>query len=157
MAFTAVVGKELMGISYNPEQDGKTIMSTYSHNSQNVTESETDTAESTGEDLSELQDAVAKMKTSRPSMGEMFGDPDSNQPVNEDMNVDNVKSTKAGDDESTSEQEIEKTPKLKENKTEPKRRFRDSFNANEIEEAKATGRAQLGLAFGKCYLRIFLL
>jgi hypothetical protein len=151
MAFTAVVGKELMGISYDPEQDGKAIMSTYSHSSQNETESETDTAESTGEDLSEFQDAVAEMKTSRPSMGEMFGDPDSDQPVNENMNGDNVKSTtKAEDDESTSEQETEKTSKLTENKTEPKRRFRDSLNANEIEEAKATGRAQLGLAFGKC-------
>ena len=157
MAFTAVVGKELMGISYNPEQDGKTIMSTYSHNSQNETASETDTAESTGENLSEFQDAVAEMKTSRPSMGEMFGDPDSDQPVNENANGDNVKSTKAGDDESTSEQEIEKTPELTGNKTEPKRRFRDSLNANEIEEAKATGRAQLGLAFGKCYLRRCLL
>jgi hypothetical protein len=151
MAFTAVVGKELMGISYDPEQDGKAIMSTYSHSSQNETESETDTAESTGEDLSEFQDAVAEMKTSRPSMGEMFGDPDSDQPVNENMNGDNVRSTtKAEDDESTSEQETEKTSKLTENKTEPKRRFRDSLNANEIEEAKATGRAQLGLAFGKC-------
>ena len=29
----------------------------------------------------------------------------------------------------------------------PKNRFRDSLNASEIEEAKATGRAQLGLAF----------
>ena len=29
----------------------------------------------------------------------------------------------------------------------PKSRFRDSLNASEIEEAKATGRAQLGLAF----------
>ncbi|MGK3743564.1 MAG: hypothetical protein ACI8RD_006048 [Bacillariaceae sp.] len=151
MAFTAVVGKELMGISYDPEQDGKAIMSTYSHSSQNETESETDIAESTGEDLSEFQDAVAEMKTSRPSMGEMFGDPDSDQPVNENMNGDNVRSTtKAEDDESTSEQETEKTSKLTENKTEPKRRFRDSLNANEIEEAKATGRAQLGLAFGKC-------
>jgi hypothetical protein len=151
MAFTAVVGKELMGISYDPEQDGKAIMSTYSHSSQNETESETGIAESTGEDLSEFQDAVAEMKTSRPSMGEMFGDPDSDQPVNENMNGDNVRSTtKAEDDESTSEQETEKTSKLTENKTEPKRRFRDSLNANEIEEAKATGRAQLGLAFGKC-------
>lgn len=140
-----------MGISYDPEQDGKAIMSTYSHSSQNETESETDIAESTGEDLSEFQDAVAEMKTSRPSMGEMFGDPDSDQPVNENMNGDNVRSTtKAEDDESTSEQETEKTSKLTENKTEPKRRFRDSLNANEIEEAKATGRAQLGLAFGKC-------
>jgi hypothetical protein len=153
MAFTAVVGKELMGISYDPEQDVNAIMSTYSHNSQIETESETDTAESTGEDLSEFQDAVAEMKTSRPSMGEMFGDPDSDQPLNENMNGDNVKSAKAGDDEGTSEQEIEKTSKLTENKTEPKRRFRDSLNANEIEEAKATGRAQLGLAFGKCYSR----
>jgi hypothetical protein len=151
MAFTAVVGKELMGISYDPEHDGKAIMSTYSHSSQNETESETGIAESTGEDLSEFQDAVAEMKTSRPSMGEMFGDPDSDQPVNENMNGDNVRSTtKAEDDESTSEQETEKTSKLTENKTEPKRRFRDSLNANEIEEAKATGRAQLGLAFGKC-------
>lgn len=70
MAFTAVVGKELMGMNYETEdEEGKTILST-------CTPSE---------------------------------------------------STKKGD--------------------EPKSRFQDSLNALEIEEAKATGRAQLGLAF----------
>ena len=39
-----------------------------------------------------------------------------------------------------------KTPE-KPKEAEPRRRFRDSLNALQIEEAKATGRAQLGLAF----------
>jgi len=70
MAFTAVVGKELMGMNYETEdEEGKTILSTFT-----------------------------------PS-----------------------ESAKNGD--------------------EPKSRFQDSLNALEIEEAKATGRAQLGLAF----------
>ena len=70
MAFTAVVGKELMGMNHdlNDEEKGKKILSTYSHTSNEASEG-------------------------------------------------------------------------------GKNRFRDSLNALEIEEAKATGRAQLGLAF----------
>mmetsp|Transcript_20122 Transcript_20122/g.47221 ORF Transcript_20122/g.47221 Transcript_20122/m.47221 type:complete len:1185 (-) Transcript_20122:1521-5075(-) len=80
MAFTAVVGKELMGMNKELEEaeEGKRILSSYSHTPSEETKSETDTS-----------------------------------------------------DESTA----------------PKSRFRDSLNALEIEEAKATGRAQLGLAF----------
>jgi len=151
MAFTAVVGKELMEINNDSEQEGKTILSTYSHTSQDEAESETGTTASTGADSSEFEDdqkdAVAEMKASRPSMGEMFGDYDHDQPVNEIMNGDVVKSMKTEDDKGSSEHETLETSKPEEKKTEPRRRFRDSLNALEIEEAKATGRAQLGLAF----------
>mmetsp|Transcript_27713 Transcript_27713/g.65095 ORF Transcript_27713/g.65095 Transcript_27713/m.65095 type:complete len:1192 (+) Transcript_27713:202-3777(+) len=86
MAFSAVVGKELMGM--NPESDdedeGKTILATYSHASVDATDSET--ADSTALDSNQAEEG-------------------------------------------------------------PKLRFRDSLNALEIEEAKATGRAQLALAF----------
>jgi len=45
MAFTAVVGKELMGMNYDSEgQDSKTILSTYSHASTEETDSEAETA-----------------------------------------------------------------------------------------------------------------
>ena len=149
MAFTAVVGKELMGMNYDSEgQDSKTILSTYSHASTDETESEAKTAASTGADSEEFQDdekdAVAEMKASRPSMGGMFGNSDSDQPVveNADGNGETGKAT--SEDVVTNN-----TSGLTDNKTEPtpKKRFRDSLNALEIEEAKATGRAQLGLAF----------
>ena len=91
MAFTAVVGKELMGMNNDPEEqeEGKTILSTYSHMATQETKDGTETADS------------------------------------ERMNG-------KGESDSSSA---------------PKSRFQDSLNALEIEEAKATGRAQLGLAF----------
>lgn len=85
MAFTAVVGKELMGMSYDSENgEGKAILSTYSQGSTEETKSKTEMSEDS---------------SSKKSAGSL------------------------------------------------KNRFRDSLNALEIEEAKATGRAQLGLAF----------
>lgn len=87
MAFSAVVGKELMGLNsdLDGEDESKAIMSTYLHTPADDTENEQETADSAN------------------------GDSDS-----------------------------EKVPK---------KRFQDSLNALEIEEAKATGRAQLALAF----------
>ena len=85
MAFSAVVGKELMGMNNDEDdEEGTPILATYSHNS--------------------------------------------------------------GEDEPTSETEAT-TRTDAETEGAPKRRFRDSLNALEIEEAKATGRAQLALAF----------
>jgi len=85
MAFSAVVGKELMGMNNDEEdEEGAPILATYSHNS--------------GEDEPEN-----KAETTARTDAEQEGA--------------------------------------------PKRRFRDSLNALEIEEAKATGRAQLALAF----------
>jgi len=95
MAFTAVVGKELMGLShdYGEVEDSKKILSTYSH-----------TNPSSGENKSESE---------------------------------------------SKHNGIDDTTKLMSNQTAaaPRSRFQDSLNTLEIEEAKATGRAQLGLAF----------
>jgi len=95
MAFTAVVGKELMGLShdYGEVEESKKILSTYSH-----------TNSSSGEIKSESE---------------------------------------------SKHNEIYDTTKLMPNQTAaaPRSRFQDSLNTLEIEEAKATGRAQLGLAF----------
>ncbi|VEU36838.1 unnamed protein product [Pseudo-nitzschia multistriata] len=91
MAFSAVVGKELMGMNSesDEEEEAKTILATYSHSSAGESDNETETTIS--------------------SAAESDGD--------------------------------------KQTKGEPKSRFTDSLNALEIEEAKATGRAQLALAF----------
>jgi pentatricopeptide repeat protein len=96
MAFTAVVGKELMGMNNGPEdeEEGKTILSTYSHTATQEMKDGTETTDS------------------------------------EKMNG-------KGESDSSSNQSA----------AAPKSRFQDSLNALEIEEAKATGRAQLGLAF----------
>jgi len=96
MAFTAVVGKELMGMNYEAEDDeGKKILSSVSSNE-------------------------------RKSETENSGSNSANNTNGESETERNVKNGTAGPFKS---------------------RFQDSLNALEIEEAKATGRAQLGLAF----------
>ncbi|KAL3923848.1 MAG: hypothetical protein SGILL_001407, partial [Bacillariaceae sp.] len=167
MAFTAMVGKELMEIDYAADQEGKTILSTYVPTTQcDDTESETATATSAGEEseISEEElEGVAAMKTSRPALGEMFGgDSDGDLPPSESNNDDDddggkpksvanndVKAPIAADNETPAFAAAEyKTPERPKSKDgEPRSRFRDSLNALQIEEAKATGRAQLGLAF----------
>jgi pentatricopeptide repeat protein len=165
MAFTAMVGKELMEIDYAADQEGKLILSTYVPTTKcDDTESETATADSTGEESEiseEEKEGVAEMKTSRPSLGDMFrGDSDGDLPTVETKNdTDNSKADKAtkkenkayetkNDDIPTFATTEYKTPeKPKANNGQPRQRFRDSLNALQIEEAKATGRAQLGLAF----------
>lgn len=133
MAFTAVVGKSLMEINHDPKEDGKTILSTYSHASPEFKDDQID--------------AIAEMKTSRPPMKGMSGDSDPDQPVDENLNEVNVEKTEKKDNRVDSKDEMQKSLVSVEENTEVKRRFRDSLNALEIEEAKATGRAQLGLAF----------
>ena len=136
MAFTAVVGKSLMEINHDPKEDGKTILSTYSPASPEFKDDQID--------------AIAEMKTSRPPMKGMSGDSDPDQPVDENLNEVNVEKTEKKDNRADSKDEMQKSLVSVEENTEVKRRFRDSLNALEIEEAKATGRAQLGLAFGEC-------
>ena len=147
MAFTAVVGKELMGMNYDSEGlDAKTILSTYSHDSTTETGSDTETASSIGskEFQDEEKDAVAEMKSSRPSMGGMLGDSDSDKPDVENVDRKGEIGTRDSNENGTNN-----TTESPDNQTKPspKKRFRDSLNSLEIEEAKATGRAQLGLAF----------
>lgn len=175
MAFTAMVGKELLELDYASDKPGKTILSTYVPTSCDDAASETAATDSldTADDDDSFKDAiseeekegVAEMKTSRPSMGSLLeDDPDSVTPLNghgEKLNVSAKRGSQTEEKASlnrsvgahepgyeTPEEDATPNNKTGPDKTsEPRRRFRDSLSALQIEEAKATGRAQLGLAF----------
>jgi pentatricopeptide repeat protein len=177
MAFTAMVGKELLELDYAAETPGKTILSTYVPTSYDETASETAATDSlvAGDDDDSFKDAiseeekegVAEMKTSRPSMSGMFmsgtleEDLDSESPMNgrtlaarapikENIPVEHGAQNDEVEAEEyqTPDEEVSTNGVVApENTGEPRRRFRDSLSALQIEEAKATGRAQLGLAF----------
>jgi pentatricopeptide repeat protein len=154
MAFTAMVGKELMEIEYAADKQGKLILSTY------VPTTDCDETATSVDDVSEMSDeekeGVAEMKTARPAMGDMFGDSDTD-PAAIDLknNIDNgiaeLYVAKKADAKSPTSFEHAKYKTSRKpdgvDVVEPRKRFRDSLNALQIEEAKATGRAQLGLAF----------
>lgn len=158
MAFTAMVGKELVEIDFASDQDGKTILSTYIPTD---IDTASETVDSVDDESSDLQDTiseeekegVAKMKTSRPAMGGMFGDDESDSPTSHltDKREDDAAgeaTALASDMSDVKDSDDFSTPaKAEENKPRQRSRFRDSLNALQIEEAKATGRAQLGLAF----------
>lgn len=158
MAFTAMVGKELLQLDYDASP-GKTILSTYVPSSIVDTETlaidEESSKDATSEDEKE---GVTKMKATRPKLGGMLderndGTDDKVSPGNSSSqfveNADllpvkeapgnkiNGKSRFAEDIHRDSTQDSSK----------PRRRFTDSLSSLQIEEAKATGRAQLGLAF----------
>jgi pentatricopeptide repeat protein len=147
MAFSAVVGKELLEISDNPliAQD-KTILATYNHPS-DFSDLESDEegsipttiATSTNGNEDEFEDALDGVsvntdgaeKGSRP--GESFDEEEieeSKQELPEPVKEKKPKATKEAYDP-----------------TKPRSRFQDSLSALQIEERKATGRAQLALAF----------
>jgi pentatricopeptide repeat protein len=175
MAFTAMVGKELLMIDFDPDNPGKTILSTYVPTNCDDTVATSDSV-ATGEDDDDFQDAldeeekegVAEMKTTRPSMGGMLDD-DSELPEHSKMNGTSIEKhdvvqnadifqkqeqDNEGDRHPVAKNAVYQKP-AKETSSkketmgldEPKRRFQDSMSALQIEEAKATGRAQLGLAF----------
>jgi len=94
MAFSAVVGKELMDISENPllAQD-KTIIATYTHTDEetcpSVSETETSLTTTQEEDFEDVVDeeekeAVAEMKKTRPDLGGLLGEDDDED--EEDLN-----------------------------------------------------------------------
>jgi pentatricopeptide repeat protein len=158
MAFTAMVGKELLQLNYGSGEPGKTILSTYV--APNCDETASESAATDGDDDSfkdaiseEEKEGVAEMKTTRPSMGMLEDDPDSIRSVPLPMNGHVDKPKAAAKEEKRHDSEAEEagyqTPD--EDKTtetsEPRTRFRDSLSALQIEEAKETGKAQLGLAF----------
>lgn len=155
-----MVGKELMEMNYEGDKEGKLILSTYVPTTDcDETASETATATS-GDDASEMseeeKEGVAEMKTARPAMGDMFGDSDTDLSA-VDGKSEGQRSASKNDDGKLADamkppafaKAEYKTPeKTKSNDgSEPRKRFRDSLNSLQIEEAKATGRAQLGLAF----------
>jgi pentatricopeptide repeat protein len=164
MAFTAMVGKELLQLEYSPDDQGRTILSTY------VPTNVPDDA-SASTDISLADDSVndaadeeekegfADMKTARPSMGGMLDDDGDSAPrVEEREVVQNIDKFETQNRPKESDVPVKgptsSTPEKdsasdtgSETGSEPRRRFRDSLSHLQIEEAKATGRAQLGLAF----------
>lgn len=169
MAFTAMVGKELLDLEYvSEDQPGKAILSTYVPTNCDETASETvaSTESLGGEDDSikdpiseEEKEGVAEMKTVRPSIPGMFGDDDDDE-VPESIPTSVAPKVEVTEEKTTQESQPavdqenggrqipeEEKSSPKESQKSPRRRFRDSLSALQIEEAKATGRAQLGLAF----------
>jgi pentatricopeptide repeat protein len=174
-AFTAMVGKELVDIAKDEEFSERTILSTYVPTSvahEDDTDAESEVAESV-KSSSEDQDekaGVAEMKTYRPSLGGMFGEDDSelrrhirsddsrenskNEATPGELenqekpgSLDNVAFKRTGsscmnDDDGSIDVATAKTDESK-----PRERFRDKLSDLQVEEAKVTGRAQLGLAF----------
>mmetsp|Transcript_3117 Transcript_3117/g.7082 ORF Transcript_3117/g.7082 Transcript_3117/m.7082 type:complete len:1072 (-) Transcript_3117:95-3310(-) len=156
MAFTAMVGKELMEIDFDPEEEEKMILSSYIPVDDETVSETVDSIdeESRSSDAisEEEKEDVAKMKTSRPAMNSMFGDDESDSPTShlngsvEDTadtasrgssKKDSTSGPTSGNDEENAGKKAQQQ----------RSRFRDSLSALQIEEAKATGRAQLGLAF----------
>uniref|UniRef100_A0A7S3DVC3 dDENN domain-containing protein n=1 Tax=Entomoneis paludosa TaxID=265537 RepID=A0A7S3DVC3_9STRA len=197
MAFTALVGKELMQMAQHSDTPEKTILSTYVPTGQYVESDSESASAGTGDedgdidepvDLAEKAD-IADMKADRPNMGGMFGDDEETDSHHEaivrqadpndtesldavdlqsitsndelafgkgEAKVQTNESSTAASTEvpATSPEEDELTVNTNKtgasNKTEdskPRKRFHDKLSDLEVEEAKATGRAQLGLAF----------
>lgn len=168
MAFTAQVGKELVDMAkrVDDQQQQRTILSTYlptvGSEDDATTDSESDTAsaQSSVVDEEEKQD-VADMKTSRPAM--MFDDEDEagvpaqppatafkakksekkEKPASPARNK-GPSSTADSDNDSTKQGSVKSTGTTESVR---KNRFRQKIADSEIEEAKAAGRGQLGLAF----------
>lgn len=176
LAFTAMVGKELVDMAHDPSANDKTILSTYVPTT--LTESETDadseaggmsaTTSDDGVDVEEKAH-VAEMKTSRPNLGGMFGDeeddvdqfsPRWNESQGNGMttwapkDLDKERSpsetpspTKSNGRSINGASSTDSIGTEKSTESQPRSRFRDKLSDLQIEEAKATGRAQLGLAF----------
>ena len=123
--------------------------------------------ESSGVDAEE-KEGIADLKATRPDMDGMFGeDDDAAAPADKEAGVAEAAATlattnlvekeaeekKAGDDEDESNVASADVPAIESKASEdsedskPKMRFKEKLSDAQIEEAKATGRAQLGLAF----------
>jgi pentatricopeptide repeat protein len=177
MAFTSMVGKELMELGHDPSAPEKTILSTYvpmSHSKMSEqSDDEISTCTGMTQDEStmdaEYKEGLADLKATRPDMNGMFDDEEeavqsADKAVavtpsdvvtdkeseekkaveDEDRKAAVFRSSK-GDMKSGVEIETKKSDDSSESK--PKLRFKENLSEAQIEEAKATGRAQLGLAF----------
>ena len=202
MAFTALVGKELMQMAMAEESDSpeKTILSNYVPTGQYDESDGESEVESTRDDNSEdpIDHAekadIADMKADRPNMGGMFSDdlddPDDDptdplnalvqvrqaEPKPESESLDGVDlqsinskdeiafgkgetkvqsqetsttttSLSLKDDEDATVNTNKTGASHKTDDSKPRKRFRDKLSDLQVEEAKATGRAQLALAF----------
>jgi hypothetical protein len=144
MAFSAMVGRELLEISDNPLiAHNKTILATYVHPSE-YSDLESDEEES----------IPATIATSGNGHEEEFEDALS---VNTDVAEKGTRPGEFSDDEEfmKAKQELQEPVNEKKAKvtrevsdpSKPRSRFQDSLSALQIEERKATGRAQFALAF----------
>ena len=158
MAFTGLVGKELMEMAHGQTEDGRIILSTYVPSGK-VVELPDDVSDAGSRVEDDPVDEAEKrhveaMKTARPTGG-MFGeDGEEGAPVPEsttngiengtdkvdDASEEDKKEVPPSDDVSVADSAKTDTSKFK-------ARFRDKLSDLQIEEAKAKGRAQLGLAF----------
>jgi pentatricopeptide repeat protein len=174
MAFTGLVGKELMEVAKN-QVENRTILSSYvpSFNAAETDdEGDSDEDSNIAEEVidDEEKEGLAAMKASRP-IGGMFGDegegggtyemngtdktPLDGKKVKENGNhgdTDNG-STASGKKKNrvlkagSSSVSADDQQSTVSGDSKPKERFRDKLSDLQIEEAKAKGRAQLGLAF----------
>jgi pentatricopeptide repeat protein len=165
MAFTGLVGKELIEMAKNGIQERPaptSFIQPAGVGDESSTEGGYDVDDLTVEDEEE-KEGVAVMKTSRP-IGGMFGDdydhddPGSYPTPNTHNDIPKKKitstnnsqpntpvKTKRADSKSVKSQDG--TESVTSTGSKPKDRFRDKLSDLQIEEAKTKGRAQLGLAF----------
>jgi pentatricopeptide repeat protein len=173
MAFTGLVGKELIEMAQNGPQD-RTILSTYVQSGNVAVDEDDISVEGVDSDPVDVEEkeGVAAMKTSRPMNG-MFNEDDENNvdPVVRTTNgaithgstieqrlrgnTTKVKSTSVQNEAPQTKAMGKNNQKMssdggesvKSTDSKPKDRFRDKLSDLQIEEAKTKGRAQLGLAF----------
>ena len=174
MAFTGLVGKELMDMAQNQQEEGKTILSTYIPSAtavepldDGISEAESG-AEEEEEPIDEAEkEGVAAMKAARPTGG-MFGeDGEEGAPVPKSTtngigngigtvsngDPDRAATSDANEDHkeaaasAAASTDTSVADSAASESSKPKTRFRDKLSDLQIEEAKTKGRAQLGLAF----------
>lgn len=144
MAFTGLVGKELMDMALTQLHD-KSILSTYVPMSAS---SDVLSDDGLSDDGSHLSVPDEEEKASRPGV---YGDEDdetsqtATSTVASDSNSKGKNKTGSGGSVNTAEDDDNATAMSEGSK--PRQRFHDKLSDLQIEEAKAKGRAQLGLAF----------
>lgn len=169
MAFTGLVGKELLEMAQKEKQD-RTILSTYvpsgnvalmDDDGVSVSDVEDSVAEDSVDD--EEKEGVAVMKTSRP-MGGLFGEDGDDDAASvpsatngnhagETVGTETVvpagsqEVAKSKEKASPQDDNASISDSVKSSESRPRDRFRDKLSDLEVEEAKTKGRAQLGLAF----------
>ena len=166
IAFTAVVGMELLEIADDPFRGkaGPEILSTYTHDLSILAESSDDetsltTADSTANTTIDGEEQDAMPQSAESKEGEDADTTKERETVNISGTFDDLNDRWAGSEGSLEKPEQHdnsdplKTPLTKNSKEsnsetgKPRRRFRDNMSDLQIEEAKATSKAQLGLAF----------
>ncbi len=152
MAFTAMIGKELLLLDHDADAPGRMILSTYVPSSIADIASETaatDEESSMDGPLEDEKEGLEDMKSSRPEIVAMLEENDDRRSESKysPKPTLNQKATILQEETSKNKNGNEDRFGAQVTILEPRRRFTDSLSALQIEEAKATGRAQLGLAF----------